>query len=141
MEKQFKKLKAEAHKNYKQTKQIYSSYLKSSVRFNSKGFWHLIYRSRNKKRDIKSQLLRFRLLSLAVKVIKDSHTLQEYELVKKGGRKTEYFAFIAIVERTKIKVIVKKVGKGKFFFWSVIPNWITSKKRDKMLFKGNLEKD
>ncbi|PJE68452.1 hypothetical protein COU94_01785 [Candidatus Shapirobacteria bacterium CG10_big_fil_rev_8_21_14_0_10_38_8] len=42
---------------------------------------------------------------------------------------TKYFGFIAIVDGWKIKIIIKQVGNGAPFFWSVIPNWVTNRKR------------
>jgi hypothetical protein len=79
------------------------------------------------------------LLPLAVKIISLTTTLQEFELLKK--QRITYYGFIAIVDGWKIKVIVKKVGNGKPYFYSVIPNWVTNRKRDKSLFKGNMERD
>lgn len=141
MKKVYSSCKNKAYRDYKKIVGVYCPYLKQTVRFNSKGFWHIIYRSRNKKRDIKNQLMRFKLLSNSVQVIQKSHTLQEYEKSKKLGEHIQYFGFIAIIAGWKIKVIVKKRGKGAPLFWSVIPNWITNKKRDRVLYKGNLEED
>ena len=81
--------------------------------------------------------MRFNLIQKAVCVIRLTTTLQEYEKT----HNTLYYGFIAIIDGWKIKVIVKKVGNGAPFFWSVIPNWITNRKRDKFFYKGNMEKD
>ena len=135
----YEQLKNSTYKKYKKIGKIHCPYLRMKVSFNSKGFWHMIYTGRNKKRDIRSQKPRFLLLEKAVKIVRLSATLQEYEEIKK--QKVTYFGFIAIIENWKIKVIVKKIGNGKHFFWSVIPNWITNRKRDRVLFKGDLEKD
>lgn len=102
----------------------------------------MIYRSRNKKRDKRSRNLRFRLLDYAVRVTKITTTLQEYEENKR--RRVRYFGFIAIIDGWKIKVIVKRKGNGRPYFWSVIPNWTTRRRADrkiKKLFKGNMEFD
>lgn len=135
----YHKIKNLAYRNYKAVGRIYCPYLKQEVIFNSKGFWHIIYSARNKKRDLKTQLLRFRLLPLAIKVISLTATLQEIEMLKQ--RRIIYYGFIAIVDDWKIKVIVKKVGNGKPYFYSVIPNWVTNRKRDRSLSKGNMERD
>lgn len=132
-------LRNNAYKKYKKIRSVYCPYLKTRVKFTSKGFWHLIYASRNKKRDLISQKLRFRLLEKAGIVTRTTTTLQEYEEIK--SFKTQYYGFIAIIDRWKIKVIIKKVGNGKPYFWSVIPNWVTNKKRDRIFYKGSLEKD
>jgi hypothetical protein len=135
----YHKIKDQGYLNYKTIGQRLCPYLKQKVTFNSKGFWHIIYSGRNKKRDLKTQQLRFRLLPLAVKIVSLTTTLQEFELLKK--QRITYYGFIAIVDGWKIKVIVKKVGNGKPYFYSVIPNWVTNRKRDKSLFKGNMERD
>ena len=138
--KNYDKFKNKAYKKYKTIEKVYCPYLKTQVRFNSKGFWHLIYTARNKKRPRTVQLLRFRLLSFAVKLLKIIATLQEIETIKKKRR--IYYGFIAIISGWKIKVIVKKSGNGRPIFWSIIPNWTTNKKRDRLLpHKGNMESD
>lgn len=133
------KIKSQAYRNYKAVGQKLCPYLKQKVAFNSKGFWHIIYSARNKKRDLKTRQLRFRLLPLAVRVISLTATLQEFELLKR--QQITYYGFIAIVDGWKIKVIVKKVGNGKPYFYSVIPNWVTNRKRDRPLSKGDMERD
>ena len=133
----YNKLKNQAYKKYKGIEEVYCPYLKTQVRFNSKGFWHT---GRNKKRLRPVQLLRFKLLLFAVKLLKITATLQEIETIRKKRR--VYYGFIAIISGWKIKVIVKKTGKGKPIFWSIIPNWTTNKKRDRLLLhKGDMESD
>lgn len=127
------------HKKYKSIGEIHCPYFRKKVHFTSQGFWHLIYTGRNKSRDKRNQKLRFKLLKQAVKVIKTTTTLQEYQKIP--WKNIYFYGFIAIVDGWKIKVIVKKRGKGKLTFWSVIPNWTTNKKRDRLLHKGNMETD
>jgi len=126
-----------AYKYYRKIGKVYNPYLRTNVIFNSKGFWHMIYTSRNNKRSEKNQMLRFNLLKKSAKIIALSHTLQEYE----KSQKIEYFGFIAIINDWKIKVIVKKAENGKPYFLSNIPNWRTNYKRDRLLHKGDMEKD
>ena len=139
----YTRIKNQAYRKYKRIKKVYCPCLKTKVSFNSKGFWHIIYRSRNKKRDVKSQILRFKLLDKAAQLVKLSHTLQEYQEVRRGRKKNiRYYAFIGILDEWKIKVIVKQVGNARPLFWSVIPNWRTGKRdRRRYLYKGNLEAD
>ena len=132
----YTELKNKTYRSYKKIKQVYCPYMKTTVVFNAKGFWHMIYTGRNEKRDISTQKLRFILLKKAVAVIRITTTLQEYE----KEPRIEYHGFIAIIDNWKIKVIVKKIGNGALFFWSVIPNWRTRRK-EKFLFKGDMEKD
>lgn len=118
---------------YNSKKTIYNPYLKSQVIFNSDGFHHLQFSAR-RERNKKEQLLKLNLLPLSFEVIKNSGTLQEY---RKGltsfGKKskdgltlmkeTEYWGFLAIVGKTRIKirVILKRVGDGNIIFWSIMP--------------------
>lgn len=98
-------------------------------------------------REESSQILRFKLLSLAKKLIGLSTTYQEFEesikevLIKKYKQKTresrvvKYWGLIAIIDKQKIKVIVRKIGNnGSLHFWSVIPAWTTNKYRDARFF-------
>ena len=144
--------KSDAYKSYKAIKGVYCPYLKTAVIFNSNGFRHLIFKGGDKKRDAESSQMRFTLVEKAKEVISVTTTLQEYQsdgremLVQEHGQEvskivtTTYFGFIAIVDSWKFKVIVKKVGNGRPFFWSVIPNWRTRNK-ERLFFKGNLEED
>lgn len=148
----YQRIKNQAYKNYKRIGKVHCPYLKTKVSFNSKGFRHLIYKAGHKKRDKQSQIMRFKLLGKAHEVLKITTTLQEYQseskemLVKEYNQKVnkivtvKYFGFIAIIDNWKFKVIVKKVGNGNPFFWSVIPNWRTRRK-EKILYKGNMEED
>lgn len=153
----YQRIKDEAHQKYLQIKEVYCPHLNSIVKFNSSGFWHIIYRAKGKKREEHSQILRFKLLDKAMKLLKLTTTTQEYdsftrELPHKDHHQkilklvqVEFFGFIAIIDGWKIKVIVKKIGNGLPFFWSVIPNWITNKKRDTtkgfVNFTGDLQED
>lgn len=149
--------KDQTYNKYKTIRQVYCPYLKENIIFNSNGFRHLIYKNKHIKRDETTQLFRFRLLPKAVKLLTITTTLQEEEkyksdfLIKQHNLRIEkkkdvvYLGFIAIIDRWKIKVIVKKIGNGNYFFWSVIPNWITNRKRDTnkkyINFSGDLEEN
>lgn len=153
----YHKTKNLAYRNYKAIGRVYCPYLKQEIIFNSAGFRHLIYKGGHIKRDSATRILRFRLIRKAAGLLAITTTIQEEDLykgkihIKKHGRRIKqtkeisYLGFIAIIDGWKIKVIVKKIGKGNYFFWSVIPNWITNKKRDLgkryVNFTGNLEED
>lgn len=130
----FNEKKEKAEKIYTAQKSIYNPYLKSQVIFNSDGFHHLQFSARC-ERNKKEQLLKFSLLPLAIRVIKDAGTLQEHrkELItvgkkaKDGFRKTknvEYWGFNAIMGESQIKIrtILKRIGDGNITFWSVMPD-------------------
>jgi hypothetical protein len=113
------------------------------VHFNAEGFNHLIFKRKHKERDKTEQLYRFKLLPLALKLIKLATVYQETEEViqefrvqkfKKfvlESKVVRYWGIIGIIENKKIKVIVRQVGEnGQKHFWSVIPSWVTNKHRD-----------
>ena len=131
--------------------------LEQDIYFTAEGFNHIIFTNSRSERERLSQILRFKLLSLAVKLVKISTTYQEFEETlkefnvksyKKTVRKTKsvkYWGIIAIIDGRKIKVILRKVGEnGNIHFWSIVPAWVTNKYRDIKFFstmKGNPEED
>ena len=152
-----KEQKEKAYIEYKKVKSVFCPYLNTDVVFSSSGFRHLIYKNQYVKRDEQTQLFRFKLLAKASKLLKITTTVQEQDSykstieVKEFGERVkrtkvmQYYGFIAIIDGWKVKVIVKKIGNGEPFFWSIIPNWVTNKKRDLgkkyINFSGNLESD
>lgn len=145
----YQKQKEEALLFYNNINSIYSPVFREKVIFSTNGFNHIVYKKSNTERERSSQFLRFKLLPSASKLIKITTTYQEYEetfkefVVKKHKKRTrenklvKYWGLIAIINGKKIKVIVKKVGdKGFLHFWSIIPNWSTSKYRDKKIFSA-----
>jgi hypothetical protein len=73
-----------------------------------------------------------------------TNTFQEHEHVEKSESKpaSEYWGLVAIFKGEKLKVIVRKVGNGGLHFWSVIPAYTTSEKRDaKFKMKGDAATD
>ena len=154
---EYERLKNKAHEEYSKIGKVFCPNLKTEVAFNSNGFWHILYRGRGKKRDSGAQVMRFKLLSKAVSLVSETATLQEYdsftgEVPTKDHTtrilkltKVEYYGYIGIFDGWKIKVIIKRLGNGQPFFWSVIPNWVTNRKRDSRFSyrnsAGNLEED
>jgi len=130
----FNQKKEKAKAIYSAQSVVYNPYFKSDIVLNSDGFHHLQFSAR-RERDKKEQLLKFSLLPLALKVIKNSGTIQEYrkgfitigKVGKDGLKKTknvEFWAFIAIVgdSNIKIRVILRRIGDGNIVFWSVMPD-------------------
>lgn len=128
---------------------ISNPYFKTDIVLNSDGFHHLQFSAR-RERTKKEQLLKFSLLPLALKVIKNSGTLQEYrkgfitvgKVGNDGFRKTknaEYWAFIAIIgdSNIKIRVILRRVGDGNIIFWSVMPD--SNLKKGQKLYADGIE--
>lgn len=149
-------LRESAQKFYSEIGNVFSPALKEKIYFLSEGFNHIIFKSHRRERERPSQILRFKLLPLAVTLLKESTTYQEFEETlkefdaksyKKRIRKSKsvkYWGIIAIIDGRKIKVIVRKIGDGAMHFWSIVPAWVTNTYRDTKFFttmKGNPDED
>ena len=153
----YEKLREDALKLYNGIGKTASPALKQDVYFNAEGFNHIIFKKARTERERSSQILRFKLLPLAVKLLKISTTYQEFEetikevevkIFKQKVKKTKpvkYWGIIAIIDGRKIKVIIRKVGdNGNLHFWSIVPAWVTNQYRDIRLFttmKGSPDED
>lgn len=153
----YEKLKVDSQKFYTEIRGVQSPALYQYVYFNSEGFNHIIYKKARSEREKSSQMLRFKLLPLAKKLIEKSTTYQEFEeTIKEFEVKTfkkrmmkskpvKYWGVIAIIDGRKIKVILRQIGdNGSIQFWSVVPDWITNKYRDIKFFstmKGDPQVD
>lgn len=128
--------KRHAEEIYKKTGSLSCPFfVEEKVVLNSDGFHHLEYKPNRMLRNQSVASLKFRLLPWAFNVIKKSGTLQEYRSgfipigreASDGSRimkRAEYFGFSAIVGegyKTRIKVIVRRIGNGAVHFWSVMP--------------------
>lgn len=155
----FKKIRKEAEIHYQSIGALWCPYLKSEVRFNSEGFEHLIFKSWNKTRTRVDQYVRLRLISVAEKIIRKSHTLQEYDERRMFVRQkinsrweqraklVRYYVFIAIDgdKNVRLKVVIKEIEGGAKLFWSLYPSWrvttdVNGQQR-KVFYSGNLEID
>ncbi|MBU2540129.1 hypothetical protein KJ786_03145 [Patescibacteria group bacterium] len=145
----FNQKKEKARAIYYTQKTIYSPYFKSDIVLNSDGFHHLQFSAR-RERNKREQILKFSLLPLALKVIRNSGTLQEIrrgfapigKTGKDGLKKTknvEFWTFIAIIgdSNIKIRVVLKRVGDGNIIFWSVMPD--SNLKRGQKLYTDGIE--
>ena len=153
----YEKLKEDAQKFYNSIGNVFSPVFQNNIFFNSEGFNHIIFKGAHSERERSSQILRFKLLPLALKLVKTSTTYQEFEETlkefevksfKKRIKKTKavrYWGIIAIIDGRKIKVIIRKIGEdGQMNFWSIVPAWVTNKYRDTKFFntmKGNPDED
>lgn len=153
----YEKLREDAQKFYNGIGKIFSPAFKQNIHFPAESFNHIIFKAARTEREKPSQILRFKLLPLAAKLLKISTTYQEFEetikefdvkTFKKRIRKTKpvkYWGVIAIIDGRKIKVIIRQIGdNGAMHFWSIVPAWVTNKYRDIKLFstmKGNPDED
>ena len=145
----FSQRKEKAKTIYNRQKSVSNPYLKSQVILNSDGFHYLQFSAR-RERDKKEQLLKFSLLPLAIQIIKNAGTLQEFrrglvEIGKKGNdgfsktKNVTYWGFVAIVGENQIKVrtVLRRVGDGNIIFWSVMP--YSKLKNGQKLFTEGIE--
>ncbi len=154
----FEKVKKEAEDFYKNLDSFYCPYLKTQVKFNSKGLNHIKMKAWNKTRSVSDQYMRLKFLKLAPAVLSVTGTLQEFhetncmERLKFIGKwqfkmvPVKYYGFVAIINKIKIKIIVKETSGSSPYFWSIIPFWKTQKdeicqKIKKVFHDGDLEND
>ncbi len=153
----YEKLKEDAQNFYNNVHIVFSPIFNQNVYFNSEGFNHIIFKGSRSEREKSSQILRFKLLHLAIKLVKLSTTHQEFEETlkefevkshKKRIKKSKpvrYWGIIAIIDGRKIKVILRQIGDGgNIHFWSIVPAWTTNKYRDTRFYttmKGSPEED
>ncbi len=131
---------------------VFSPALGQYIHFTSNGFNHLIYKSAKKERDKKTQILRFDLIKRAKIILERSTTFQEFEeemeytRVNRYGKYqsvnlvVKYWGFVAIIDRFRVKVVVRQVGNSKAEFYSVIPAWITKQYRDMKIINNSTGK-
>src|SRR3989344_2502498 len=128
----YEKLREDAQKFYNEINGVFSPAFNQKIQFNAEGFNHIIFKRARSEREKPSQILRFKLLPLAAKLIKISTTYQEFEeTIKeieiqsfkqkiKKAKPIQYWGIIAIIEDRKIKVIIRRIGdNGSLHFWSI----------------------
>jgi len=155
---EYEKVKEEAREFYTKIGRIFCPALNQAIHFTRDGFNHIIYQKGAKERDKAAQMSRFRLLPLAVKLVAQASTYQEYEKTvkefevknKKKKRVIKnkpvcYWGLIGIIENRKLKVTIKQEGhNGPLRFWSVVPAWDTYHQGDVHFIgttKGDPEED
>lgn len=132
----FEKARTEAEEAYKKIGDVYCPYFKEKIAFNAKGIDHIKFSRLRHARPHQDQYIRFRLISLAQSIIRDSHTLQgiskrnNFERINTNSRwKTvmrlvTYYEFVAVINGYRVRVVIKEVdGGGGKYFWSIIPFW------------------
>ena len=120
----------EARKNYKAIKTpVRCRCLNQDIHFNSSGFNHLINNGLGSRRTIAEIKHKTRLIPLIVPVIKNANDASyERRTVREDRRKNsplvvaEYWGITAQVGKgpISVRVIIKRVGNGNFFFWSAM---------------------
>lgn len=151
----FRKVRTEAEEFYKTIGSALCPYFKERIAFNAKGIDHIKFSRLRHARPNRDQYIRFRLISLAPRIIQNSHTLQgisqrkSFERIKTNSRwetvmrLATYYEFVAVINNYRVRVIIKEVerGDGKYF-WSIIPFWKMDKVTGKrLLHSGKPESD
>jgi hypothetical protein len=152
----YEQLRDDARALYAATKPVLSPALGEQVYFTAEGFNHIIFGRARSERERPSQIMRFKLLPRAIRLVEHANTFQEYEETlkqfevktrKRREMKTKpvrYWGLIAIFEGRKIKVVLRQIGNGQLHFWSIVPAWTTNRYRDARFastMKGNPEED
>ena len=148
----FEEIKLNAESLYKSFGEVYCPFFKEKIIFNSLGIEHLKFKRYEKARLEQDQYMRFKLLYLAPEIIKQSHTLQGFQEIKKFERirkysRTEnvlrvvlYYEFIAVIKRNRVKIVIKQIEDGPKLFWSIFPFW-KMKDKTRLFFEGTPEED
>ena len=135
----FETVKNNGVEYYKSLAEVYCPYFKEKILFNARGLEHLKFKRPDKPRAPEDQYMRFKLLYLAPQIINDSHTLQGvletkcFERIRVHNRTdtvlkpVNYFEFIAVIKRNRVRVIIKQIDSNEKFFWSLIPYWSMNK--------------
>lgn len=137
-----KKYKDKIRLIFRQTKEISCpAFNGEKIVFNAKGINHLIYKGNRSRRDRARIQTNFRLLPRAIKILQSSVFFQEESFYERNGRIYRFWAFEAVVDNRRIKVIVRQIGKSRKHFWSVIPAWRKNRYGILNAKKRNLEKE
>ncbi len=128
-------------------------YFAERVVLNAEGLHHLRY-SAERERSKPEQMLKFRLLPLALEVIRKSGTVQEYRRIwqalgkagadgMRSAKEVEYWGLVAIIgpRPDKIRVILRRVGTGNITLWSVMRGSKILRDGSQRLAPDNLEAD
>lgn len=131
----FLEAREKAEEEYKKIERVYCPYFKEDVVFNAKGIEHIKFKNIRQARSHRDQYIRLRLISLAPKILRASHTCQGFsrrkvfEREKTNSRWEEvmrsvtYYEFVSVVNEVRVRIIVKQVEDGQKYFWSIIPFW------------------
>ena len=97
------------------------------ISFNAKGINHLLFKGDRSQRDKKRIETNIRLLPNAIFLLEKTTFWQEESQYEKDKKVYKFWAFEAVINKRRIKVIIRQIGNGKKHFWSVIPAWRKNK--------------
>lgn len=150
----FEEVRIKAEDLYKTLEAVYCPYFEEKVSFSAQGLEHLKFKRPRVARIQQDQYMRLKLLHVAPVVLKTSSTLQgiwetkNFERTRIHSRTdiilkiVTYYEFVAVIEKIRVKVIVKQIDSGEKFFWSIIPYWgIDKNTKMRKLYSGYPEED
>jgi hypothetical protein len=149
----YRTLRDRAKELFERNPSIRCPFFSMDVVLNGEGLHHLRY-SAERERSKPEQMLKFRLVPLALEVIRRSGTVQEYRRIwqpigkagadgLRAAKEVEYWGFVAIIgaRPDKIRVILRRVGTGNITFWSVMRGSKIMRDGSQRLAPENLEAD
>jgi hypothetical protein len=120
----------EAKRRYKEIRSpVRCICLNQDIHFNADGFHHLVFTGLGKPRTLREVRFKARLIPLIVPVLRTADNASyEKRMVRESRRKgapmmiAEFWGIEASVGKdpVSVRVIVKRVGDGRLFFWSVM---------------------
>lgn len=127
-------LRKRRKKFYQSIVSVFCPILNETIYFTSNGFIHLIYESNRMPRNEPEQYLKLSVLKYAPDVVKNSALISETREINgiiKGKQKKIYHYEIVheVSPGKKIRVVIQRIGTGKFTFLSIMPHDNKSKRR------------
>jgi hypothetical protein len=152
--KDFEAVRIQAEITYGAVGSVWCPYFREKIAFNAKGIRHLKFKSDQQARPRQDQYTRLKLLSLAPQVLQHSGTVQgiwhtkQFEPQKTNSRWEQrfkgvsFYEFVAVLDRVRVRVIVKQVQGGEKYFWSIMPFWkVHADTKHRVLHNGDPEND
>ena len=149
----YRSLRDRAQELFKRNPRIRCPYFNAEVVLTGEGLHHLRY-SAERERSKPEQMLKFRLVPLALEVLQKTGTVQEYRRIwqpigkigadrMRAAKEVEYWGFVAIIGHRpeKIRVIVRRVGTGNVTLWSVMRGAKILRDGSQRMAPDNLEDD
>lgn len=149
----YSRLRERARQIFHDNPSIPCPYFSQPIILNAEGLHHLRY-SAKRERTKPEQILKFRLLPLALEVIRKSGTVQEYRRIwqplgkpgadgMRAAKEVGYWGLLAIIgpRPDKIRVILRRVGTGNVTLWSVMRGSKILRDGSQKLAPDNLEAD
>lgn len=123
----FKESKKKYKEMYFKLDSVYCSVLKAHVKFNSDGFYHMLFKTSREKRTVAGQYNRLILIPLLKPVLHNAKRIHETRIdevkirsVKKTRTCYALIEYVGDELDAKVKVVVRQIGTGGYFFHSAM---------------------